>query len=308
MTEAAEAPVRTLSIGYSGDPVYDETSYARLAADRFGAQHTEFMVGPQSIELVDRLVDAHDERFGDSSGIPRYIVSELARRDVTVALVGDDGDELFAGYLRFYAAMQSERIPPMLFGLAASLARRLPHHPNPRSAQRRFVRFAEAAALPLEERMLRWIGFFAGEVSSLLRPELSAGIDDQKLAESFRQPLERTRELSPLARVLDLNFRTYLLDDLLPKADRCSMAHGLELRSPFRDTAVMEFAPRLPDRLKLRAGKTKLILRETFRDLLPSEIQKRGKMGFGIPLPKWLRKQWRAAVEERLLNPQGTSL
>ncbi len=111
MSEAASAPVRTFSIGYSGDPVYDETSYARLAASRFGAQHTEFMVGPQSIDLVDRLVDAYDEPFGDSSAIPTYIVSELARRDVTVALVGDGGDELFAGYLRFYAAVLSERVP-----------------------------------------------------------------------------------------------------------------------------------------------------------------------------------------------------
>jgi asparagine synthase (glutamine-hydrolysing) len=151
--------------------------------------------------------------------------------------------------------------------------------------------------------MLRWIGFFAGEVSSLLRPESSAGTDERELAESFRQPLERTRALSPLARVLDLNFRTYLLDDLLPKADRCSMAHGLELRSPFLDTAVMEFAARLPDRLKLRAGKTKRILRRAFRDLLPREIDQRGKMGFGIPLPKWLRNEWRAAVEECLLDP-----
>jgi asparagine synthase (glutamine-hydrolysing) len=303
MSEAASDPVRTFSIGYSGDPVYDETSYARLAARRFGAEHVEFMVGPQSIELVDRLVEAHDEPFGDSSAIPTFIVSELARQDVTVALVGDGGDELFAGYLRFYAAMLSERVPQGLFGLAASLTRRLPHNPNPRSLSRRFARFAGAASLPLEERMLRWIGFFAGEVSSLLRPELS--IDDRKLAESFREPLKRTRELSPLARVLDLNFRTYLLDDLLPKADRCSMAHGLELRSPFLDTAVMEFAARLPDRLKLRAGKTKLILRQTFRDLLPPEIEKRGKMGFGIPLPTWLRKEWRVAVEERLLNPKA---
>jgi asparagine synthase (glutamine-hydrolysing) len=163
--------VRTFSIAYSSDPVYDETSYAGLAAKRFGAQHVEFMVGPQSIELVDRLVDAHDESFGDSSGIPTYIASELARRDVTVALVGDGGDELFAGYLRFYAAMLSERIPPKFFG-AALLVRKLPHDPNPRSVPRRFARFAEAASLSLEERMLRWIGFFSGEVLLAAAPRI----------------------------------------------------------------------------------------------------------------------------------------
>ncbi len=305
MSEAASAPVRTFSIGYADDPVYDETSYARLAAKRFGAQHTEFMVGPQSIDLVDRLVDAYDEPFGDSSAIPTYVVSELARRDVTVALVGEGGDELFAGYLRFYAAALSERVPTAVFGLAASIARCLPHRPNPRSLSRRFARFAEAAALPLDERMLRWIGFFAGGVGSLLRPELAAAVDPAALGESFRASLAKTRNLSPLARVLDLNFRTYLLDDLLNKADRCSMAHGLELRSPFLDTAVMEFAASLPDRLKLRAGTTKRILRRAFQDLLPEAIQKRGKMGFGIPLPRWLRNEWRPLVEQRLLDPEA---
>jgi asparagine synthase (glutamine-hydrolysing) len=305
MSEAASAPVRTFSIGYSGDPIYDETSYARLAASRFGAQHTEFMVGPQSIDLVDRLVDAYDEPFGDSSAIPTYIVSELARRDVTVALVGDGGDELFAGYLRFYAAALSERVPAGLFDLAASFARRLPHHPDPRSASRRLARFVEAASLPLEDRMLRWIGFFAGRVKSLLRPELAEEIEERKLAHAFREPLERRQRLSPLSRVLDLNFRTYLLDDLLPKADRCSMAHGLELRSPFLDTAVMEFAARLPDRLKLRWGTTKVILRRAFREVLPEEIRSRAKMGFGIPLAAWLRKKWRPLVEERLLDPRS---
>ncbi|MET0153174.1 MAG: asparagine synthase (glutamine-hydrolyzing) [Candidatus Binatia bacterium] len=303
MSEAASAPVRTFSIGYSKDPLYDETSYARAAASRFGTLHTKFMVGPQSIDLVDRLVDAYDEPFGDSSAIPTYIVSELARRDVTVALVGDGGDELFAGYLRFYAAALSERVPVGLFGLAASLARRLPYHPSPRSPSRRFTRFIEAASLPLEDRMLRWIGFFAGQVKSLLRPELAAEIDERKLAHAFREPLERTQGLSPLSRVLDLNFRTYLLDDLLPKADRCSMAHGLELRSPFLDTTVMEFAASLPDGLKLRRGATKVVLRRAFRDLLPEEIQRRGKMGFGIPLPDWFRNEWRPLVEARLLDP-----
>jgi asparagine synthase (glutamine-hydrolysing) len=151
--------------------------------------------------------------------------------------------------------------------------------------------------------MLRWIGFFAGRVSSLLRPELAEKIDDRELSGAFREQLEHTRRLSPLSRVLDLNFRTYLLDDLLPKADRCSMAHGLELRSPFLDTAVMEFAASLPDGLKLRRGATKVILRRAFRDLLPDEIQRRGKMGFGIPLPDWFRTRWRPLVEERLLDP-----
>ena len=311
MSEAASAPVRTFSIGYSDDPVYDETSYARLAASRFGAQHTEFMVGPQSIDLVDRLVDAYDEPFGDSSAIPTYIVSELRARDVTVALVGDGGDELFAGYLRFYArgALRARAGR----GLRA---RRVGGSGGCRTIRIRAAPRAASRASSRPRRCLSRSGCSAGSVSSPARSARSCArssrpeIDDRKLADSFREPLERTRELSPLARVLDLNFRTYLLDDLLPKADRCSMAHGLELRSPFLDTAVMELAASLPDRLKLRTGATKVILRRAFRDLLPDEIQKRGKMGFGIPICRpGSARQWRPLVEERLLpGARGSSV
>ncbi|MBI4521381.1 MAG: asparagine synthase (glutamine-hydrolyzing), partial [Gemmatimonadetes bacterium] len=236
MSELADERVRTFSIGYADDPHYDETSYARLAAGRFGAQHTEFIVGAQSIDLIDRLVNAYDEPFGDSSAIPTYLVSQLTRQHVTVALNGDGGDEMFGGYLRFYGAIIAERMPRALARLGDALGRRLPHNPNYRSASRRFSRFFRAAALPMDERMLRWIGFFADQVDTLLRPEVRAGCATTDWSASFREPLGRVAHLSPLARTLYLNFWTYLLDDLLVKADRCSMAHGLEMRSPLLDT------------------------------------------------------------------------
>nr|MBI4539294.1 asparagine synthase (glutamine-hydrolyzing) [Gemmatimonadota bacterium] len=302
MSELADEPVRTFSIGYADDPHYDETGYARLAADRFGARHTEFIVGPQSIDLVDRLVAAYDEPFGDSSAIPTYLVSELTRRHVTVALNGDGGDEMFAGYLRFYGAIIAERMPRWLVRLGDVVGRRLPYDPDFRSSSRRFSRFFRAAALSMEDRMLRWIGFFADQVESLLKPEARAACTADELTASFREPLARAAALSPLARALFLNFRTYLPDDLLVKADRCSMAHGLELRSPLLDTAVMEFAASLPDRLRLRNGRTKFLLRYAFRELFPERIRRRGKMGFGIPLPTWFRREWRRLVEERLLS------
>lgn len=305
MSQLADEPVRTFSIGYADDPVYDETWYAKLAAERFGTRHTEFIVGAQSIDLIDRLVAAYDEPFGDSSAIPTYLVSQLTREHVTVALNGDGGDEMFGGYLRFYGAVLAERLPRWLVRLGDGIGRRLPYHPNFRSPWRRFSRFFRAAALPLDERMLRWIGFFAEEVEALLRPELRGLCMREELTASFREPLARVEGLTPLARTLYLNFRTYLLDDLLVKADRCSMAHGLELRSPLLDTAVMEFAAALPDRLRLRNGRTKFILRHAFRDLLPERIRRRGKMGFGIPLPTWFRRQWRPVVEERLLASQA---
>jgi len=190
-------------------------------------------------------------------------------------------------------------------GGGSALARMLPHAQDFRSLPRRAQRFFAAAALPEEERMLRWIGFFPDVLDSLLRPELRGLLPREELTASFREPLDRNLHLSPLARTLALNFETYLLDDLLVKADRCSMAHGLELRSPFLDTALMEFAAGLPDQLRIRGRTFKYILKDAFRDLLPDPIRKRGKMGFGIPLPTWLRTHWRPLVEDRILSPDS---
>ena len=305
MSELAGEPVRTFSIGCADDPTYDETAYARLVARHFGTEHTELVVGPDAIALVDRLVAAYDEPFGDSSAIPTYLVSQLTREHVAVALTGDGGDELFAGYLRFYGAVVAERLPRWTVALGGAIGRGLESGGHFRSPAQRFARFFRAAALPLDERMLRWIGFFPAEVGEMLRPELAAALERPRLTRSFREAIARADGLSPLARALSLNFHTYLLDDLLPKADRCSMAHGLELRAPFLDTRVMRLAASLPDRLKLRLGRTKFVLRRAFRDLLPAEILRRGKMGFGIPIATWLRTQWRPLVEERLFPSEA---
>jgi asparagine synthase (glutamine-hydrolysing) len=307
MAEMMEEPVRTFSIGMADDPSYDETHFARMAADRFGTRHTAFTVEAQEVGLLEELLDAYDEPFGDSSALPTYILSRLTGGDVTVALTGDGGDEMFAGYPRFAGMMVAERMPRWMATAGDSLGQRLPFHPNFRNPSRRFSRFFGAAALPPEERMLRWIGFFSDRLESLLKPEVSELMSRTELTESFRRPLEANAGLSPLARTLALNFETYLLDDLLVKADRNSMAHGLELRSPFLDTALMDFAGALPDGLRIRGGTLKYLLRRAFRDLLPDPIVKRGKMGFGIPLPTWFRTHWRGLVEDRVVG-DGSAL
>ncbi len=301
MSELLDKPVGTFSIGFADDANYDETPFAELASKRFGTAHTRFVVEAGSVDLVDDLVDHYDEPFGDSSAIPTYIVSRLTREHVTVALTGDAGDELFAGYLRFRGAQIAESIPAPLVRLGCALSRYLPHNPDFRSLSRRVARFFSAAAMPAEERTLRWIGFFADRLDELLRPELRDAVSRHALTQSFREPLLANSHLSPLARTLALNFDTYLLDDLLVKSDRCSMAHGLELRSPFLDGELMEYVGGLPDRLKIRGGSFKYGLKEAFRDLLPSEIRTRPKWGFAVPLPTWFRTHWRPLVEDRLL-------
>jgi len=310
MAEAAGGRVRTFTIGFGGAPAYDERAHARAVAERFGTDHTEFVVEPRALDLVDRLVWHHDGPFGDSSAIPTFLLSELTRSRVTVALNGDGGDEVFAGYLRLYGGALAEALPRWAFHAAAAALAVLPE-PKDRKHPLRFAkRFAEAGSLPLAERFLRWNGIFTGGLSDLLRPELRAHASPDRLLASYREPLERSLEPaldagrpSTLSRLLQLNFETYLPDDLHVKMDRTSMAHALETRSPFLDTAVVEFGASLPDRLRMRLGKGKILLRRAMKGVLPESVLSRGKMGFGAPLGAWFRGELDGLVKERLLDP-----
>jgi len=312
MRRLVDGPIRTFSLGFADDPTYDESGYARQAAELFGTEHTEFRVEADEIALVDRLVAAHDQPFGDSSAIPTWIVSGLTREHVTVALTGDGGDEMFAGYLRFLGMVAAERMPGWLARAGNAVGGLLPHHPDFRHPTRRARRFFQAAALPPEERMLRWIGFLPDRIEEFLGPRfhedgLRSTWTRSALTESFRDPWEEPDDASAMARSLALNFRTYLPEDLLVKADRCSMGHGLELRSPFLDTAVMEFAAALPDAYRTRGRTTKWLLHEAFPELLPPEIVGRPKMGFGVPLPLWFRTAWKDFAHDRLFGPGAAS-
>jgi asparagine synthase (glutamine-hydrolysing) len=305
MSQLLDRPVKTFSIGFKDSPGYDETAYARLAAERFKTDHTEFIVEPGAFDLVDKLVWHHDGPFGDSSAVPTYLVSQLTRQKVTVVLTGDGGDELFAGYLRFYAALSAERTPRALRGALEAVSRRLPEGGSARHLLARINRFAAAASLPLEERLTRWSSLFYDDIESLLAPDLLqevGPIDRLKYLRRFESSL---RGRSTLSKILAINFNTYLLDDLLIKTDRCTMATSLEARSPFLDTALMQYVAALPDSMKLSGGRTKVILREAFADLIPPAIQKRGKMGFGIPFGLWFRGALRDALHDHLLSPQA---
>ena len=305
MSQLLSAPVRTFSIGFEGDPAYDETSYARLTAERFKTDHTEFRVSPSALDLIDTLIWHHDGPFGDSSAVPTYIVSKLARRHVTVVLTGDGGDELFAWYRRFAAALLSDRLP----GLAVRAARALsPALPTPRHDRHWLAgarRFVQAAADPVDLRITRWMALFFDDLEALVRPELRARLQPIDKVAYLAGEQDRMRGLSTLSRVLHANFSSYLPDDLLVKADRCTMANSLEARSPFLDRELTEYVAGLPDDLKLHGRRTKVILREAFADLLPPAIDRRGKMGFGVPVGAWFRGELRDYVRDLLLAPNA---
>jgi asparagine synthase (glutamine-hydrolysing) len=302
MARAASGRVKTFTIGFADHSEYDEREHAKVVAQAFGTEHTEFVVEPKALDLVDRLVYHHDGPFGDSSAVPTYLLSELTRTRVTVALNGDGGDEVFAGYLRLYGGALSERFPRVLFRGFARALELLPEPADRRHPLRFAKRFAEAGSMPLLERYLRWNAYFTGDLAALLQPELARCIEPERLLDSFRAGYA-SGEGSTLARLLQLNFETYLLDDLLVKMDRMSMAHGLEARSPFLDTAVVEFGASLPDRLRMRLGKGKILLRRAMRAILPASILARGKRGFGAPLGAWFRSDLASFVRERLLDP-----
>ncbi len=300
MSRLTHEPVRTFSIGFAGDRHFDETSYARLVATRFGTVHTEFVVEPPTADFVERLVWHHDGPFGDSSAIPTYLLAQLTRQHVTVALNGDGGDEIFAGYLRFAAVLASERLPWWMRQALHGLLARLPAWGGHRTLFRRLQKFAAGATLPPAERLSHWSSVFYDDLPRLL-PQWGSIHRSSELLSG----LDASAASSPLGRLLRANVRTYLLDDLLVKMDRCSMAHGLETRSPFLDRALMEYVFELPDHLKLRGLQTKRILRAAFADLLPPAILRRGKMGFGVPLRLWFRNSLRDYLGDLLLAPDA---
>lgn len=287
--------VRTFSIRFEGDARYNETHFAEMAAARFGTDHTVYTVTAQSFDLLERLVWHHDQPFGDSSAIPTYLLSQLARSQVTVALTGDGGDELFAGYDRFSASLLAEQIPLPVRTVAAAIAGRLPSGASEKSFWPRLRRFLRAAPLPLSERLLSWASLFP-DAREILRPEFLQ--PDGDLDPALCTVAATGQGLSPLQRILRINFHDYLPNDLHVKLDRCSMAHGLETRSPFLDTRLVEWSFSLPDRYKLRGGVSKWILRRAFSEELPPAILTRKKMGFGVPLGDWLRGPWREPVHD----------
>jgi asparagine synthase (glutamine-hydrolysing) len=302
MARLSPSTVRTFTIGFEDDEGFDERPFARDLAARYGTDHTEFVVNPEKAELIERLVWHHDQPFGDSSALPTFLLSELTRRHVTVALSGDGGDEVFAGYERLAAAAAVGRlatVPPPMVAAASRAAGRLPAsllRGRGASVQRMLDRTGEG----LPWALLSWVSYLPREARDRLLPGASDwGYDD------YGRIWAETEGVDVRDRILDLNLRTYLLDDLLPKADRMSMAHGLEVRSPFLDHELLEFVARLPPDYKMRAWSLKRVLKEAVRDIVPRELLHRRKRGFGVPLDRWFRTDLRGYAEGMLTAPSA---
>ncbi len=304
MSQLSSKPVKTFSIGFEGAPEHDETRYARLVAERWGTQHTEFKVDPRGFELIDLLSWHYDEPFADPSAIPTYVVSKLTRETgCTVALTGDGGDEVFAGYTRLLEAAAAERIPRGVRSVARRVLEPLPRLGGYRAPLERARRFALNASRELPERLRNWVSIFSlPELRELLSPETLRYSTQSLIGESYERHFRRAREAGadPLNQVLYANVKTYLLDDLNVKMDRASMAASLEVRAPFLDTALMNYVFTLPGDVKVKGRTTKWVLKRAFADLLPEEIVNRRKMGFGVPVNQWVTRNENHASARRL--------
>ena len=295
MAGQVNQPVQTFTIGFDDRDGYDERPYARLAATRHATDHHEFVVRPEAVDLVERLVWHHDQPFGDSAAVPTFLLSEVTRGHVTVALCGDGGDELFAGYERFAAGVAARRyaaLPGVVRGAVGAGIGRLPRRGRVQSIQR----FAEVGGEGLPTAFRSWISY----VKDPERDALLDGRRDDWALDDYAAAWRHSEGAQTLDRLLDLNLRTYLLDDLLVKADRTSMAHALELRSPLLDVELLEFASLLPPRLKARGMSLKRVLRAAVADIVPQEILQRPKRGFGVPLDRWFREDLRSYVGSTL--------
>jgi asparagine synthase (glutamine-hydrolysing) len=288
--ESGEA-VHTFSIGFE-ERSFDELDDARSVASMYGTRHEELTLRPDAALLLPRLAETFDEPFADSSALPTYLVSELAARHVKVALSGEGGDELFGGYYTYAADLLALRTARLARGVRP-LVERLPSSNRRASLDYRAKRFVQAAHLPPLERHHGWKEIFSDEA----RAELSASrLGSDPMSGSRLDPVEllrarfaETEGAELLTRLQDVDLGTYLVDDLLVKTDRASMAHSLEARVPYLDPVVAGLALALPTRLKVRGFRKKLLLRKAAAPLLPRRIVYGRKRGFSIPAAAWLR-------------------
>lgn len=308
MQSLSGRPIHTFSIGFPQQE-FDERSYAREAATRIGSEHHEYVVHPSALETLPKLIWHYDEPFGDSSAIPTMSLSEVTRQVVKVALSGDGGDELFAGYSRYQAvhlAGRADWLPDPVKGvLAWNLWQRIPSSTRQRSFGRRLKRFIAALGQPPERRYLRWIGIFDAEARrSLYTPEFLERLGGFDSGEFIAGAYAECPDRDFVTRTTCADVLSYLPCDILTKVDIASMAFGLEARSPFLDHRVAELAARMPIELKFSPGQGKKILIQTFADLLPESIQRRSKMGFGVPIDHWFRNELSGLLRETLLSPR----
>src|SRR6266581_5072376 len=307
MAQESSEKVKTFSIGFD-EQDFSELHHARRVAEYVGADHHEFIVRPNAMEILPTLVEHYGEPFADSSAIPSYYVSRETRQYVTVALNGDGGDECFAGYQRYAGMNLAQRYTavPAVFreGVIGKVLRTIPV--DRPAVIRRAKRFAAAASLTPIDRYLRWVSAFTESAKSDLYSEKFRRETNGCHSANILKPwFAKANGAGIVDATLLTDTMTYLPNDLLVKMDIASMAVSLEARSPFLDHHLMEFAAGLPEKFKLRGLTTKYLLKRVLKDLVPQENLRRSKMGFGVPIGHWFRGTMQPFLRQTLLSEKA---
>jgi len=303
-----QPPVTTCSIGFT-EKSYDEAGDAREFAGTLGAKHFEQIVEPHALNLISKLAWHYDEPFADSSAVPTYYVSQVARQHVTVALSGDGGDENFAGYRRYkfdqwenrLRSYVPEPVRRTVFGPLGEFYPKLGWAPRVFRAKSTFQSLARN---PIE-------GYFHGisccppaMKNRLFSPDLGKQLAGYDSLDVLRYHYDRANTSDPLSRIQYVDIKTYLTDDILVKVDRASMAHSLEVRCPLLDHKLMELIAQIPSALKLRNGQGKYIFKKSLQKILPPEVLNRRKKGFAMPVAEWFRGELKGFAHEALFGRQ----
>jgi len=304
MADLLDRPVVTCAVGFQEEE-HNELPYAREVAESFACVHHEHLIHPDVEDLVPRLVRFFDEPFGDSSAVPTYYVSQMARQHVTVALSGDGGDEILAGYSRHYLQRLEHRLRALLLGtvgtgIVSSIGAWLPPVKGKETLKKLGMTPDRAYAYKHSSSL-----FTPEYKRDLYSADLYASCETFDPSAPFRFYYNRCESLDPLDKALYVDLKTYLADDILVKVDRMSMAHALEVRAPLLDHKLLEFTATIPSSLKLKGHTTKYLLKEVMRKHLPSRVFTRPKHGFTMPVGEWLKGPLRGMVEECLFSPRA---
>lgn len=306
MSRLMKRAVTTCSIGFN-EKKYDEAEYARQVSGLFSTDHQEETVEPDAVGIVDKLAWHYDEPFADSSAIPTYYVSKIARQHVTVALGGDGGDENFAGYRRYKLDHYENRLRSFVpasvrktvFGPLGRVYPALAWAPRAFRAKSTFQSLSRS---PLEGYFNSISIFRAHDKRHLFTPDFKDRLGGYDSLDVMRHYYDRAGTDDLLSRIQYVDIKTYLTDDILAKVDRASMAVSLEVRAPLLDHKILELAAAMPSSLKLRAGEGKYILKKALEPILPNDILYRAKQGFAIPLDLWFRRELKDSAYEIILE------
>lgn len=301
-------PVRTFSIGFRENKLFDETHYASLVAKAFNTDHCVLQVHARCADALIEVVRHFDEPFGNPTAILEYILTKLMREHVTVALSGDGGDEVFGGYVRYTGAVLGDyyrKLPSFVTkGLGLRLSALMRDDTSGRHGFRRVREFLESAWLPQEDMYLSWLGYFSeNEKQELYTPEFASQVAGRDSGDFLRELFRRGSQLEPMNRLGYVDLASFLACNCLEYTDRMSMANSLEVRCPFTDHKLIEFGLGLPYSLKFRHLRTKWVVKEAMRGTLPPTVLKKKKMGFNPPMPEWINHELKPIVGQ-LLAPK----